>query len=72
MGPTGAAAMNPRHVRVCTHCNLPYDWRKSPSESLKMTFCGSMCERAHLGFTIEALLQDYQVVKLSWRTLLVA
>ena len=64
--------MNPRHVRVCEHCNLPYDWRKSPSGSLKMTYCGSMCEKADLGFTIETLLQDFHVVKPSWRMLLAA
>jgi len=64
--------MHPRHVRICEHCSLPYDWRKSPSGSLKMTFCGSMCERAHLGFTIEGLLQDFLLIKPSWRMLLAA
>jgi hypothetical protein len=31
-----------------------------------------MCERAHLGFTIEGLLQDFLLIKPSWRMLLAA
>lgn len=49
--------INPNHIRNCQHCGLRYDWRRSPSSSLKMTYCGSLCERAALGFTIEALLR---------------
>jgi hypothetical protein len=45
------------HIRTCAHCGLRYDWRRSPSGSLKMTYCSSLCERADLGFTIEALLR---------------
>jgi len=37
-----------------------------------MTYCGSLCERADLGFTIEALLNNYQVVRNDWRDLLAA
>jgi hypothetical protein len=37
-----------------------------------MTYCGSMCEKADLGFTIETLLQDFHVLKPSWRALLAA
>ncbi len=48
---------DPRHIRECGRCSLKYDWRKSPSSSLKMTYCSSLCERADLGFTIEALLR---------------
>ncbi len=44
------------NMRSCAHCQLRYDWRKSPSGCLKMTYCGSLCERADLGFTIDALL----------------
>lgn len=47
---------DPRHIRVCAHCGNRYDWRRSPSTSLKMTYCGSLCEQADLGFTIDALL----------------
>lgn len=46
------------HIRVCTRCGMRYDWRRSPSSSLKMTYCGSLCERADLGFTLEALLNS--------------
>jgi len=46
-----------RYIRTCAHCGQRYDWRRSPSGSLKMTYCGSLCERADLGFTIEALLR---------------
>lgn len=44
------------HIHVCARCGLRYDWRRSPS-SIKMTYCGSLCERADLGFTLEALLK---------------
>jgi hypothetical protein len=37
-----------------------------------MTYCGSLCERAGLGFTIESLLGEVQVVRLAWRDLLAA
>jgi len=42
----------------CQKCSLTYDWRRSPSSFLKMTYCSSLCERSHLGFTIEALLRS--------------
>ena len=58
-GPTG---MNLNNIKVCARCGLRYDWRKSPS-SVKMTYCGSLCERADLGFTIEALLKWERVAK---------
>jgi len=48
--------MNLNHIKVCARCNLRYDWRKSPS-SMKMTYCSSLCEKADLGFTLEALLR---------------
>lgn len=50
-------SFDPRHIRTCQHCGMKYDWRKSPSTTLKMTYCGSLCENADLGFTIDALLQ---------------
>ncbi len=55
IGP-GPAGMNLNHIKVCARCNLRYDWRKSPS-SMKMTYCSSLCEKADLGFTLEALLR---------------
>jgi hypothetical protein len=46
-----------QHMRTCERCGIRYDWRKSPSTSLKMTYCGSLCEMGALGFTIEAMLR---------------
>lgn len=46
------------NIRVCERCGIRYDWRNSPSGSLKMTYCGSLCEHAALGFTIEAALKN--------------
>lgn len=60
------------HMRTCQHCGLPYDWRRSPSGSLKMTYCGSLCERADMGFTIESLLNEARVVRMDWKGLLAA
>jgi hypothetical protein len=51
------SSFDPRHIVTCAHCGLRYDWRRSPSSSLKMTYCGSLCEKAALGFTIEAVLR---------------
>lgn len=45
------------HIHVCERCGIRYDWRKSTSSSLKMTYCGALCEQGALGFTIEALLR---------------
>lgn len=44
-------------IRSCKRCNLTYDWRRAPSSCLKMTYCGSLCEKADLGFTIEGMLR---------------
>jgi hypothetical protein len=44
------------NIKVCKHCSIKYDWRRSPS-GLKMTYCGSLCERYDLGFTIEAVVR---------------
>ena len=48
-------------MRMCQHCGITYQWRKSPS-SLKMTYCGNLCEKADLGFLIEDLLHAHYVV----------
>lgn len=63
---------NGANIRICRHCGLAYDWRRSPSGSLKMTYCGSLCERADLGFTIDGVLGEVQLVRGAWRQLLVA
>lgn len=44
-------------MRSCARCHAAYDWRRSSSRSLKMTYCGSLCETSDLGATIEAFLQ---------------
>jgi endogenous inhibitor of DNA gyrase (YacG/DUF329 family) len=49
------------HIRNCARCGVRYDWRRSPSSSLKMTYCGSLCEQADLGFSIEGLLRGYTI-----------
>lgn len=50
----GSASSN--HMRQCERCGMRYDWRKSTSKHLKMTFCGLLCERGALGFTLESML----------------
>ena len=60
------------HMRTCERCGVPYDWRRSPSTSLKMTYCGSLCERAGLGFTIDTLIGEVEIVRSTWRELLAA
>lgn len=69
--PAGRQSMS-IHIRQCQHCGTPYDWRRSLSSSLKMTYCGALCETADLGFTIETLLNEYQIVRPAWRQLLAA
>lgn len=50
--------MDTQNIHTCKRCGIRYDWRKSPSSSLKMTYCGSLCETGDLGFTIEGMLGD--------------
>ncbi len=52
----GAAVITSPFIRRCEHCSAPYDWRRSSSRSLRMTFCNSLCEAADLGGTIESML----------------
>jgi hypothetical protein len=42
-------------MRTCTHCGNGYHWKKSTS-TLRLTFCNVLCEKGHLGFTIESLM----------------
>jgi hypothetical protein len=62
IGP-GPVGMNLDNIKACARCGLRYDWRKSPSSMLKMTYCSSLCEKADLGFTIEALLRHERTEK---------
>ena len=48
---------DPANIHLCERCGIRYDWRKSTSRSLKMTYCGALCEQGALGFTIEAFLR---------------
>lgn len=41
--------------RRCTRCGSIYEWRKSSSRSLKLTYCTFSCERISLGFLLEDL-----------------
>ena len=54
---SSGAEINYAHIRVCARCGIRYDWRKSASSTLKMTYCGSLCEKADLGFTLDALIR---------------
>jgi hypothetical protein len=53
---TSTITANLLHMKSCRRCGVRYDWRRSPSNWLKMTYCGSLCENADMGFTIETLL----------------
>ena len=56
IGP-GGAGMNLNAIKTCVRCGLRYDWRKSSTSTLKMTYCSTLCENGDLGFTLEALLK---------------
>jgi|GEM_PF-1305414 len=58
MTTTLAQCIDSANIKTCRRCGVRYDWRRSPSACLKMTYCGSLCERADMGFTIEALLRS--------------
>ena len=51
-----STGINLEHMKTCVRCDTRYDWRKSSSSTLKMTYCSHLCERGDLGFTLEALL----------------
>ncbi len=55
-------------IKVCDRCGLRYDWHKSTSTMLKMTYCGSLCERLGLGFTLDAVMTMQRVVKVKSAT----
>ena len=52
----GADVITSIFIRRCGRCSSPYDWRRSTSRSLRMTYCNSLCEAADLGGTIESML----------------
>jgi endogenous inhibitor of DNA gyrase (YacG/DUF329 family) len=56
----------------CGRCGVRYDWQRSTSSSLKMTYCSSLCEQGDLGFTIESMIREHYIQRTSWRKLLAA
>ncbi len=54
---TNTLSLAKTSIRSCERCGIRYDWRRSTSTSLRMTYCGLLCEQAALGFTIEAVLR---------------
>ena len=60
---TGAAVIAGGFIRRCERCSSPYDWRRSTSRCLRMTYCNSLCEAADLGGTIESMLDIARVPK---------
>ena len=59
-------------LNTCSRCGARYDWRRSTSSSLKMTYCGVLCERGGLGFTLDSILTGIKVVRRDWHLLLAA
>ncbi len=51
------STINMNNIHRCRRCNIAYDWRRSTSTSLKMTYCNALCEAGDLGFTIDALMK---------------
>ena len=67
--PSLAPASSPSPLQSCARCSLPYDWRKSGSWTLKMTYCSIFCERGDLGFTLETFFRDTVIERFAWRSL---
>lgn len=59
-------------LRTCARCGVPYDWRKSSSWTLKMTYCTSLCERGDLGFSLETFFRGTVIERFAWRDVPVA
>jgi hypothetical protein len=69
---TSASLPRDTALSTCVRCGMPYDWRKSSSWTLKMTYCSSLCERGGLGFTLETFFRGTQIERLAWRDIPVA
>ena len=67
--PSFAPASPAFSLQPCARCGLPYDWRKSGSWSLKMTYCSVLCERGDLGFTLETFFRGTVIERYAWRSL---
>lgn len=46
------------NIYHCNRCGVAYDWRRSTSTSLRMTYCGTLCEVSDLGCSIDELLRS--------------
>lgn len=57
-------------AHTCQRCGDRYDWRRSTSSSLKMTFCTALCELGGLGFTLDTLLSGVRVLRREWAPLM--
>lgn len=44
-------------MRECQRCHTTYQWERSQS-ALRFTYCGVLCERFDLGFSIDGLIQS--------------
>ena len=66
---TSVPSSNAVVLSACARCGLPYDWRKSSSWTLKMTYCSVLCERGDLGFTLETFFRGTVIERLAWKAL---
>ena len=64
---TSAPVTRDTALSTCVRCQMPYDWRKSSSWTLKMTYCSTLCERGGLGFTLETFFRGTQIERFAWR-----
>lgn len=62
--------MNMADTRTCCRCATTYDWRRSTSSSLKMTYCSALCEKGALGFTLDTILSGIRILRRDWRMLM--
>jgi hypothetical protein len=44
-------------LQLCQHCGTRYEWKKSSSRWLRLTYCTWTCEKAGEGFLIEQLFE---------------
>lgn len=51
------ATLSADTLRTCNNCRSIYKWSKS-SATLKLRFCGFLCERSVIGFTYEAFIKN--------------
>jgi hypothetical protein len=64
--------MEAQDMRACQRCGGRYDWKRSSSSSLKMTYCSMLCEKGALGFTLDTVLNGIRILRREWQPLLVA